>query len=60
MNYLYIYLKTGYLYIKYKSRTAIKYLPIDIYSLKGVEDYHHFFIYSKNILKIWKFQIIQK
>ena len=51
MNYLYIYLKTGYLYIKYKSRTEIKYLPIDIYSLKGVEDYHHFFYLLKKYIE---------
>lgn len=51
MNYLYIYLKTGYLYIKYKSRTEIKYLPIDIYSLKGIEDYHHFFYLLKKYIE---------
>lgn len=58
MNYLYVYLKTGYIHIKYRDVAKSFYLPLNIYSSEGILDYHHFFYLLKKYIE--EFQVPNK
>ncbi|WP_071026856.1 hypothetical protein [Peptoniphilus raoultii] len=51
MAFLYLYLKSGYLYIKYKDMAKIFYLPLHIYEDGKILDYHHFFYVLKKSIE---------